>query len=86
MVMLQAAITEYIYYNYTGGLIGYSDSNINQSYSTGGVIGGNANSSYAGGLIGYNTGSVAQAYTTSAVSGGNASFQLHGRPNRIQRW
>ncbi len=53
---------------YTGGLIGYNDSRVEQAYATGDVDGGSG--TYTGGLIGFNAGRVTQAYATGEVLSG----------------
>ena len=52
---------------FTGGLVGYSNGKVNNSYTTGSVTG----KTDVGGLIGYNAGAVSNSYTTTAVNGSN---------------
>ena len=51
-----------------GGLLGYNDGTISQSYATGAVIG----SIRRGVLVGFNLGTVSQSYATGAVSGSSS--------------
>jgi len=52
---------------YVGGLVGWNDGTVTQSYSTGLVVGNYS----AGGLVGYNNmGLVTQSYSMGSVSGG----------------
>nr|WP_232850019.1 MBG domain-containing protein [Bowmanella yangjiangensis] len=50
-----------------GGLVGYSNVNISQSFASGNVSGGNR----AGGLAGSSAGNISQSYATGNVHGGN---------------
>ena len=52
-------------YEYSGGLVGYNNGFINNSYSTGPMTGGD--SEYIGGLVGYNPGTINNSYATGNV-------------------
>ncbi|WHQ68594.1 filamentous hemagglutinin N-terminal domain-containing protein [Methylorubrum extorquens] len=58
----------------TGGLAGslLGASNVQRSFATAAVTGGNGSSTTTGGLLGQNTGSVSQSYATGAVTAGRA--------------
>ncbi|NMM26791.1 MAG: filamentous hemagglutinin N-terminal domain-containing protein, partial [Glaciimonas sp.] len=57
--------------NYVGGLVGYNQGTISNSYATGGVSSGSGY--YVGGLVGYNTGTISNSYATGGVSSGSGS-------------
>ncbi len=54
---------------YIGGLAGYSDGEISESYATGSASG----DSYIGGLLGYNDDYIENSYSSGPVSGSNHS-------------
>ena len=61
---------------YVGGLVGYNDATIQDSYATGAVTGVKD----VGGLVGYNySGVITNAYATGAVSGGTNMGGLLGQ-------
>ena len=60
-----------------GGLVGYNDGTVSNSYATGSVTGGNG-SSYIGGLIGGSVGTVSNSYATGSVTGGTGSSYVGG--------
>lgn len=64
-----------------GGLIGYSDSLVNNSYSTGSVVSEDSveASEYTGGLIGDSDGYISNSYSTSTVDGREKVGGLVGR-------
>ena len=64
--------------DYVGGLVGYNQGIVSNSYTTGTVSGGNLG---AGGLAGYNGGTVSNSYATGAVSGANRVGGLVGTNN-----
>ncbi len=65
------------FYPNVGGLAGYSDGEIDQSYATGAVIGGEGAST--GGLVGWNNGGlIRQSYATGAVAGGDGGSWVGG--------
>ena len=51
---------------YVGGLVGWNDGSISNSYRTGAV---NGTGSEVGGLVGYNDGSISNSYSSSSVTG-----------------
>jgi hypothetical protein len=57
--------------NFTGGLAGWNDGAVSNSYSTGMLNG----AGYTGGLVGVNTGTVSNSYSVSAVT---ASWDVGG--------
>uniref|UniRef100_UPI0015751432 beta strand repeat-containing protein n=1 Tax=Caulobacter sp. S45 TaxID=1641861 RepID=UPI0015751432 len=59
-----------------GGLAGFNEGTISQSYVTG-VVGGTEN--FDGGLVADNTGTIAQSYANVAVSGTNTAGGLVGQ-------
>lgn len=61
---------------YTGGIVGYNNGSISNSYSTGSVTGGR----YTGGLTGFNfsTGTISKCYSYCTVSGGESVGGLTG--------
>lgn len=61
-----------------GGLAGYNDGTISNSYVIGKVSGNNEESSYVGGLVGYNDGTINNSYATVSTSGDNAIGGLVG--------
>ncbi|BBM88871.1 hypothetical protein COTS27_00558 [Spirochaetota bacterium] len=60
---------------YLGGLVGYSDGTISDSYSTGTVSNSGAT---AGGLVGANAGAILRSYSRATVSGNNRIGGLVG--------
>ena len=60
--------------NYTGGLAGYAEGAIKNSYATGSVTGSN----YTGGLAGYAEGAIKNSYATGSVTGSNYTGGLAG--------
>jgi hypothetical protein len=50
-------------YSYSGGLVGYNNGTIENSYTTGDINGQN----YVGGISGYNTGNIINSYSESKV-------------------
>jgi len=60
--------------NYVGGLVGYNDGTITNSYATGSVEGND----YVGGLVGANLGTVTNSYATGSVTGGYSIGGLVG--------
>ena len=66
-----------ILYNSIGGLAGYNDGLVAQSYATGAVVGGQG--ANAGGLVGWNdAGLIWQSYATGAVAGGDGGAWVGG--------
>lgn len=55
-------------YSAVGGLVGYNNGSISNSYATGSVTG---YSDYVGGLIGRNYGNIGSSHTTTTVDGGH---------------
>jgi The GLUG motif len=69
--------SDWVPYNF-GGLVGYSDGNIIDCYSTGAVTGG-SNSYNPGGLVGdVNSGIISNCYSTCSVTGGATPGGLIG--------
>ncbi|MFB1064827.1 hypothetical protein [Natrinema sp. H-ect4] len=60
--------------SWTGGLVGWNEGSISNSFSTGSVSG----STQVGGLLGYSSGSVSSSYSTGSVSGGDRVGGLVG--------
>ncbi len=60
--------------SFVGGLVGYSNGSIENSYATGDVSGGER----VGGLVGWNNGSIENSYATGDVSGGEVSYNIGG--------
>jgi mucin-19 len=67
-------VTNSAHQNSTGGLFGYTDSNITNSWSSGQVNTSHGN--YAGGLVGYISGSpsIIDSYSTATVTGSNTNY------------
>lgn len=59
-----------------GGLVGYNEGTVTDSYATGDVAGGEAN---LGGLVGYNKGTVTDSYAAVNVSGCDHVSENDGR-------
>jgi hypothetical protein len=51
-----------------GGLVGWNEGKVENSYSSSSVTGGNQ---YVGGLVGWNQGTVSKSYSSSSVTGSN---------------
>ena len=61
--------------SYAGGLVGYNESTITNSYATGDV---SSSSSYAGGLVGYNESTITNSYATGDVSSSSSESYAGG--------
>ncbi|MDZ7731444.1 MAG: GLUG motif-containing protein [Natrialbaceae archaeon] len=64
--------------NYVGGLVGYSEGSVRESYVNASVSGGN---DWVGGLVGYNGGSISESYTMGDVTGDDIVGGLAGKNN-----
>lgn len=66
-------------YIYVGGLVGWNDGTVINSYATGSVVGTIMTSNLVGGLVGYNAwGTISNAYATGDVTGQNGVGGLVG--------
>ena len=58
--------------SFVGGLVGWHQGSLSNSYASGSVSGGAA--SFVGGLVGRHQGSISNSYASGSVSGGSTSF------------
>jgi hypothetical protein len=63
---------------YVGGLVGYNNGTITNSYATATVVSDN----YGGGLVGYNKGTISSSYANGSVTGSTYSYYLGGLVGR----
>ncbi|WP_267359754.1 MULTISPECIES: filamentous hemagglutinin N-terminal domain-containing protein [unclassified Methylobacterium] len=59
--------------SYSGGLIGYNESTLNQTYATGRVASGSGTFIFTGGLLGYNTGTTQASFYDRTSTGQTAA-------------